>query len=68
MGGAINSVKAQAIDIVNSAFERDPNARIGVFGYNDPSVQTFTNLTNDQGAVISAINSLYADDGEIHLR
>ena len=63
MGGAINSVKAQAIDIVNSAFERDPNARIGVFGYNDPSVQTFTNLTNDQGAVISAINSLYADDG-----
>lgn len=63
MGGAINSVKAQAIDIVNSAFERDPNARIGVFGYNDPSVQTFTNLTNDQGAVISAINSLYADNG-----
>ena len=63
MGGAINSVKAQAIDIVNSAFERDPNARIGVFGYNDPSVQTFTNLTNDQGAIISAINSLYAKDG-----
>ncbi|WP_229770997.1 hypothetical protein, partial [Campylobacter portucalensis] len=42
MDGAINSVKAQAIDIVNSAFKRDKNARIGVFGYNDPDVQTFT--------------------------
>ena len=63
MGGAINSVKNQAIDIVNSAFVKDPNTKIGVFGYNDPSVQTFSNLTNDQGAVISAINSLYAKDG-----
>lgn len=63
MGGAINSVKAQALDIVNLAFARDPNARIGVFGYNDPDVQTFTNLTNDKSAVISAINSLYAIDG-----
>ena len=63
MGGAINSVKNQAIDIVNSAFVKDPNTKIGVFGYNDPSVQTFSNLTNDQGAIISAINSLYAKDG-----
>ena len=63
MGGAINSVKAQALDIVNLAFARDPNARIGVFGYNDPDVQTFTNLTNDKSTVISAINSLYAIDG-----
>ncbi|WP_229770984.1 hypothetical protein, partial [Campylobacter portucalensis] len=28
-----------------------------------PDVQTFTDLTNDKGTVISAINSLYANDG-----
>ena len=63
MGLAIDSVKTQAMDIVNLAFSRDANARIGVFGYNDPGVQTFTHLTNDKNAVLSAINSLYASGG-----
>lgn len=63
MSNIISSVKAQAINIINSIFAKDPNARIGVFGYNDPDVQTFTHLTNDKSAVISAINSLYASAG-----
>ena len=63
MGGAISSVKSQAKEIIKTAFARDKNTKVGVFGYNDPGVQTFTNLTNDQNAIMSAINSLYADGG-----
>ena len=63
MSGEINSVKAQAKKIVETAFSKDENARIGVFGYNDPDVQTFTGLTNNKSAIISAINALYAIDG-----
>ncbi|MCI6343297.1 MAG: VWA domain-containing protein [Campylobacter sp.] len=63
MSGAINSVKAQAKNIVETAFSKDENARIAVFGYNDPNVQTFANLTNNKSAIISAINALYARDG-----
>lgn len=63
MSGEINSVKAQAKKIVETAFSKDENARIGVFGYNDPDVQTFTALTNNKSAIISAINALYARDG-----
>lgn len=63
MSGEINSVKAQAKKIVETAFSKDENARIGVFGYNDPDVQTFTGLTNNKSAIISAINALYARDG-----
>ena len=63
MSGEINSVKAQAKKIVETAFSKDENARIGVFGYNDPDVQTFTDLTNNKSAIISAINALYAIDG-----
>ena len=63
MGGAIASVKNQAIEIVNTAFTRDSSTRIGVFGYNDPDVQTFSDLSNDQAAVIDAINKLYASGG-----
>lgn len=63
MGGAISSVKSQAKEIIKTAFARDTNTKVGVFGYNDPGVQTFTNLTNDQNAIMSAINSLYADGG-----
>lgn len=63
MSGAINSVKAQAKNIVETAFSKDENARIGVFGYNDPNVQTFADLTNNKSAIISAINALYARDG-----
>ena len=63
MGGAIASVKAQAIEIVNTAFTRDSTTRIGVFGYNDPDVQTFSDLSNDQAEVIDAINKLYASAG-----
>ena len=63
MSGEINSVKAQAKKIVETAFSKDENARIGVFGYNDPDVQTFANLTNNKSAIISAINALYARDG-----
>ena len=63
MSGEINSVKAQAKKIVETAFSKDENARIGVFGYNDPDVQTFAGLTNNKSAIISAINALYARDG-----
>ena len=63
MSGEINSVKAQAKNIVETAFSKDENARIGVFGYNDPDVQTFADLTNNKSAIISAINALYARDG-----
>lgn len=63
MNGEIKSVKAQAKKIVETAFSKDENARIGVFGYNDPNVQTFTALTNNKSAIISAINALYARDG-----
>ncbi len=63
MSGEIKSVKAQAKNIVEMAFSKDENARIGVFGYNDPNVQTFTALTNNKSAIISAINALYARDG-----
>lgn len=63
MSGEINSVKAQAKNIVETAFSKDENARIGVFGYNDPDVQTFAGLTNNKSAIISAINALYAIDG-----
>lgn len=63
MNGEIKSVKAQAKKIVETAFSKDENARIGVFGYNDPDVQTFTALTNNKSAIISAINALYAIDG-----
>lgn len=63
MSGEINSVKAQAKKIVETAFSKDENARIAVFGYNDPDVQTFTGLTNNKSAIISAINALYARDG-----
>lgn len=63
MNGEIKSVKAQAKNIVEMAFSKDENARIGVFGYNDPDVQTFTALTNNKSAIISAINALYAIDG-----
>lgn len=63
MNGEIKSVKAQAKNIVEMAFSKDENARIGVFGYNDPNVQTFTALTNNKSAIISAINALYARDG-----
>ena len=63
MSGGINSVKTQAKKIVETAFSKDENARIGVFGYNDPDVQTFTALTNNKSAILSAINALYARDG-----
>ena len=63
MSGEINSVKAQAKKIVETAFSKDENARIGIFGYNDPDVQTFAGLTNNKSAIISAINALYARDG-----
>ena len=63
MDVAIKSVKTQAKKIVETAFSKDENARIAVFGYNDPNVQTFTNLTNNKSAIISAINALYARDG-----
>lgn len=63
MSGEINSVKAQAKNIVETAFSKYENARIGVFGYNDPNVQTFADLTNNKSAIISAINALYAIDG-----
>lgn len=63
MSGEINSVKAQAKKIVETTFSKDENARIGVFGYNDPDVQTFAGLTNNKSAIISAINALYARDG-----
>ena len=63
MSGAISSVKSQAKELVNLAFSKNDKFRIGVFGYNDPNVETFTNLTNDKNAIISAINSLHATDG-----
>ncbi|MCI7103839.1 MAG: VWA domain-containing protein, partial [Campylobacter sp.] len=63
MDVAIKSVKTQAKKIVEMAFSKDENARIAVFGYNDPNVQTFTNLTNNKSAIISAINALYARGG-----
>ena len=63
MNVAIKSVKTQAKKIVETAFSKDENARIAVFGYNDPNVQTFTALTNNKSAIISAINALYARGG-----
>ena len=63
MSGAISSVKSQAKELVNLAFSKNDKSRIGIFGYNDPNVETFTNLTNDKNAIISAINSLHATDG-----
>ncbi|MBZ7988169.1 VWA domain-containing protein, partial [Campylobacter canadensis] len=63
MSGAINSVKSQIQELVNLAFNKDVNTRIGVFGYNDPYTETFTNLTNDKASIINAINSLYASGG-----
>lgn len=63
MGGAINSVKSQIKELVDLAFSKDINTRIGVFGYNDPYTETFTYLTNDKASIINAINSLYASGG-----
>ena len=59
----IDMVQEQALEIVNTVFSRYSNARIGVFGYNDPDVQTFSDLSDDRTVVVDAINELYATDG-----
>lgn len=62
----IASVKANAISIINSLFNKEDlsvNSRVAVVGYNDPSVSTVQTFTSDKASALSAINSLGANGG-----
>ena len=69
MADDIAAVKARANDITNSIFDRFPNSRIAVVGYNDPGTNTFLSFTNQPSiedrktAAINAINSISVEGG-----
>jgi von Willebrand factor A domain-containing protein 7 len=63
MGGIINSVKQQAIQIVNNRLGTDEEPSKYVLApFNDPSVGPVT-VTDDANAFKSAISALFADGG-----
>lgn len=69
MGGSISSVKSEATNIINTLAAQGNGFQAGVVSYNDYDDRTSNDasvlqgLTNNQAAIVSAINSLSANGG-----
>lgn len=68
MQGVLNNCKQNAIRNLSSILDTTPGARVAVAEYRDIDDSSFIyrgvcNFTNNKSALISGINSLYADEG-----